>query len=69
TWDRTNPYVAKSFGPSVRVDYIHVGPPGPGGIGHVRAVRRAGDGPVDGVWPSDHLAVVADLADGEAGAR
>ncbi|WP_327729180.1 endonuclease/exonuclease/phosphatase family protein [Streptomyces sp. NBC_00487] len=67
TWDIANPYVAKSFGPSVRVDYIHVGPPGAGGIGHVRAVRRAGDAPVDGVWPSDHMAVVADLTDGANG--
>ncbi|MFI1734264.1 endonuclease/exonuclease/phosphatase family protein [Streptomyces acidicola] len=64
TWDMANPYVAATYGPSVRVDYIHVGPPGPGGLGHVRAVRRAGDGPVDGVWPSDHAAVVADLAPG-----
>lgn len=66
TWDPANPYVARSYGPSVRIDYIHVGPPGPGGIGHVRAVRRAGDGPVGGVWPSDHAAVVADLAAGAA---
>ncbi|WP_215456196.1 endonuclease/exonuclease/phosphatase family protein [Streptomyces sp. ATCC 21386] len=63
TWDLANPYVAASHGPSVRVDYIHVGPPGPGGLGHVRAVTRAGDAPVDGVWPSDHAAVVADLED------
>ncbi|EKX66621.1 endonuclease [Streptomyces ipomoeae] len=66
TWDSTNPYVATTYGPSVRIDYIHVGPPGPGGLGHVRSVRRAGHGPVegtpDGVWPSDHAAVVADLA-------
>ncbi|MCZ9344845.1 endonuclease, partial [Streptomyces sp. TRM76130] len=40
---------------------VRVGPPGPGGTGRVRAVRRAGDAPVDGVWPSDHCAVVADL--------
>ncbi|WP_216591014.1 endonuclease/exonuclease/phosphatase family protein [Streptomyces brasiliscabiei] len=66
TWDPANPYVAESFGPRVRIDYIHVGPPGPGGLGHVRAVRRAGDAPVGGVWPSDHMAVVADLADGGA---
>lgn len=64
TWDPANPYVATTFGPRVRIDYIHVGPPGRGGIGHVRTVRRAGDGPVDGVWPSDHAAVVADLAEG-----
>lgn len=67
TWDPVNPYVAGTFGPAVRIDYIHVGPPGPGGIGHVRAVRRAGDAPVDGVWPSDHMAVVADLAEGMTG--
>lgn len=60
TWDAANPYVAATFSPSARIDYIHVGP-GPGSLGVVRAVRRAGDGPVDGVWPSDHAAVVADL--------
>lgn len=63
TWDAANPYVAAHFSPSVRIDYIHVGPPGPGGLGAVRSVRRAGDGPVAGVWPSDHAAVLADLRD------
>lgn len=68
TWDPANPYVARTHEPPGRIDYIHVGPPGPGGIGHVRSVRRVGDRPVDGVWPSDHAAVLADLAtrpDGE----
>ncbi|MFG3250637.1 endonuclease/exonuclease/phosphatase family protein [Streptomyces sp. NPDC048187] len=64
TWDTANPYVAHADGePSVRIDYVRVGAPGPGGLGRVLAVRRAGAGPVDGVWPSDHAAVVADLAD------
>lgn len=62
TWDAANPYVAGSFSPSGRIDYIHVGPPGPGGLGHVCSVRRAADGPVGGVWPSDHAAVTATLA-------
>ncbi|WP_260868004.1 endonuclease/exonuclease/phosphatase family protein [Streptomyces sp. SAJ15] len=62
TWDRANPHVAAGFEPSARIDYIHVGLPGPDGLGHVRAVRRTGDAPVSGVWPSDHAAVVADLA-------
>ncbi|WKX74285.1 endonuclease/exonuclease/phosphatase family protein [Streptomyces sp. XD-27] len=62
TWDRANPHVAESFEPSARIDYVHVGLPGPDGLGRVRAVRRAGDAPVAGVWPSDHAAVVADLA-------
>ena len=64
TWDAANPYVAAGFGPSVRIDYIHVGLPWPGGLGHVRGVRRAGDRPVGGVWPSDHAAVVAELEAG-----
>jgi hypothetical protein len=61
TWDRANPYVASAFPVSARIEHIRVGPPGPGLRGAVRAVRRAGDGPVHGVWPSDHAAVVADL--------
>ncbi|MFF9285819.1 endonuclease/exonuclease/phosphatase family protein [Streptomyces griseosporeus] len=63
TWDRANPYVARGSMPSVRVDYIHVAPPGPDRLGRVLGAWRAGDGPVDGVWPSDHAAVVAELAD------
>ncbi|MDJ1135272.1 endonuclease/exonuclease/phosphatase family protein [Streptomyces iconiensis] len=63
TWGPANPYVPS--GPAARVDYIHTGPPAPDGLGDVRAVRRAGFGPVDGVWPSDHAAVAADLGDGE----
>ncbi|MBZ6258203.1 endonuclease/exonuclease/phosphatase family protein [Streptomyces olivaceus] len=66
TWDTANPYVADvdaDGGPGTRIDHVHVGPPGPGGLGRVRAVRRAGAGPVGGVWPSDHAAVVADLTD------
>ncbi|MFG3154668.1 endonuclease/exonuclease/phosphatase family protein [Streptomyces sp. NPDC048219] len=67
TWDTANPYVSHADGePSIRIDYVHVGPPGPGGLGSVRTVRRAGAGPVAGVWPSDHAAVVADLDDGRA---
>ncbi|PTM98044.1 MULTISPECIES: endonuclease/exonuclease/phosphatase family protein [unclassified Streptomyces] len=62
TWDITNPYVHPGLGPSLRMDYIHIGgPAGPDGIGTVEHAQRAGDGPIDGVWPSDHAAVVADL--------
>lgn len=49
------------------VDYILVGPPGPGGRGWIRGSRRAADTPVDGVWASDHAAVVAELALAENG--
>ncbi len=64
TWTPENPYAARVLEPPARIDYIHVGPPGPVGEGHVLGVRRAGLAPVDGVWPSDHAAVVADLAEG-----
>ncbi|MFB7494525.1 endonuclease/exonuclease/phosphatase family protein [Streptomyces sp. NPDC056161] len=60
TWNPANPFVAPGD-PEVRVDYIHVGPPGPGGLGHVKTIRRTGDRAVDGVWPSDHAAVLAEL--------
>ncbi|WP_181788057.1 endonuclease/exonuclease/phosphatase family protein [Streptomyces phytophilus] len=62
TWDLANPYAARTLEWHSRIDYVLVGPPGPEGEGHVRAVRRAGNAPVDGVWASDHCAVVADLA-------
>jgi endonuclease/exonuclease/phosphatase family metal-dependent hydrolase len=61
TWDPANPFVADG-NPAVRIDYVFVGPPAPDGAGRVRSVRRATGHPVDGVWPSDHYAVVADLA-------
>ncbi|MGW1784677.1 endonuclease/exonuclease/phosphatase family protein [Streptomyces sp. NPDC002143] len=66
TWTPENPYAARVLEPPARIDYIHVGQPGPAGEGHVRKVWRAGHGPVDGVWPSDHAAVAADLAEGQS---
>lgn len=59
-----NPYLTGLAWYGARIDYIHTGRPGPGGEGRVRRVRRAGAGPVGGVWGSDHTAVLADLADG-----
>ncbi|MCH5675789.1 endonuclease/exonuclease/phosphatase family protein [Streptomyces gilvus] len=60
TLDHANPYNGPSHGPGARVDYIHIGTDA-SGLGTVRRAWRAGDGPVDGVWPSDHAAVAADL--------
>ncbi len=61
TWDGRNPYVADVGSYSARIDYVHVGLPGRPGLGQVRSVRRTGDGPVAGVWPSDHAAVLVEL--------
>jgi endonuclease/exonuclease/phosphatase family metal-dependent hydrolase len=60
TWDRRNGYQASSIVPDSRIDYILVGPHRRG-RGRVRSVRLGGTAPVDGVWPSDHFAVVAEL--------
>ncbi|WP_018655117.1 endonuclease/exonuclease/phosphatase family protein [Actinomadura flavalba] len=57
TWRNGNPYV-KPGNPDARIDYIHVGGPHA-----VTSVGLLGERPVDGVWPSDHVAVVADLAE------
>jgi endonuclease/exonuclease/phosphatase family metal-dependent hydrolase len=62
TWDRANPHVGEAGLLDVRIDYILVGLRR-SGRGRVRAVTRAGTRPVDGVVPSDHYAVVADLSD------
>ena len=36
-------------------------PHGLKGLGHVDGCHLAGTAPVEGVWPSDHFAVVADV--------
>lgn len=61
TWSNTNPFAAASLDLERRIDHVLVGHPKLGGVGHVLAAHVAGDVPVDGVWGSDHLAVVAEL--------
>lgn len=61
SWTVDNPYAALDLEPSRRIDYVFVGYPRQGGAGHVTHARLAGLDPVNGVVPSDHLAVVADL--------
>jgi exonuclease III len=60
TWDHRNGYQAETVLPDSRIDYILTGPHRQG-RGRVRSAGLAGTAPVDGVWPSDHFAVVADL--------
>jgi endonuclease/exonuclease/phosphatase family metal-dependent hydrolase len=60
TWDRRNGYQGESLIPNSRIDYVLVGLHRHG-HGRVRSTRLAGTAPVDGVWPSDHFAVVSDL--------
>ncbi|HEY7107238.1 MAG TPA: endonuclease/exonuclease/phosphatase family protein [Acidimicrobiia bacterium] len=61
TWCNANPFAAASLDTDRRVDHVLVGQPKLGGVGHVVDARIAGDITVDGMWGSDHLAVVVEL--------
>lgn len=61
TFEEANPHAAPELMPGRRIDYIFVGRPAPGLPGRIADCRLAGNAPVQGIWPSDHFAVVADL--------
>jgi endonuclease/exonuclease/phosphatase family metal-dependent hydrolase len=63
TWDRRNGHLGETAVLDARIDYVLAGIPLDRRRGWVRSVRVAADRPVDGVWASDHFAVVADLTD------
>lgn len=62
TYDRKNPYALRSREPSRRIDYIFVRGPDRHLRGEPISASLALDEPTDGVWPSDHFAVVAEIA-------
>ena len=61
TWDNANPFVASTHEPDRRIDYIFTGWPRSDGAGHITECRIIGNTPVDGMWPSDHFGVLAEL--------
>jgi endonuclease/exonuclease/phosphatase family metal-dependent hydrolase len=61
TWVRRNPHLADSVWPERRLDYVLVSWPRPAPLGNPAQAFLLGDGPVKGIWPSDHLGVVVDL--------
>jgi len=61
TCSHTDPFFAANLDTEKRIDYVMVGTPKLGGAGQVVAARVDGNRTVDGMWPSDHLAVVAEL--------
>jgi endonuclease/exonuclease/phosphatase family metal-dependent hydrolase len=56
-----NPFIAPLLDRDRRIDFVLVGTPKLGGVGHVLDTHVAGNTPIDGVWPSDHFAVVTEL--------
>jgi endonuclease/exonuclease/phosphatase family metal-dependent hydrolase len=61
TWCNDNPFAARDLEADRRIDYVLVGWRKARGAGHVVDARVAAIDPVDGVYPSDHYAVVAEL--------
>lgn len=61
TWSNENPYAALDLEPARRIDYVLAGWPRAHGAGHVTACEVIGQKAVDGVVPSDHYGVVAEL--------
>lgn len=60
TWTNANPWARQDLEPDRRIDYVFAGWPGKGGAGHVTSCRLIGDA-VDGIFPSDHHGVLAEL--------
>jgi endonuclease/exonuclease/phosphatase family metal-dependent hydrolase len=61
TCANVNPFVGPNLGRNMRIDYVMVGQPRLGGVGHVLDARLAGNAEFDNIWPSDHFAVVAEM--------
>jgi endonuclease/exonuclease/phosphatase family metal-dependent hydrolase len=61
TWSNDNPFAARELEADRRIDYVLVGWRKARGAGHVVDARVAAMEPIDGVHPSDHYAVVAEL--------
>lgn len=64
TWSNRNEYAAVALEPDRRIDYIFVGYPmrvGQYGVGKIESCRVVCDDENDGVWPTDHFGVYAEL--------
>jgi len=65
TWSNRNDYARIALEPERRIDYIFVGYPirlgEHFGLGHIEDCRVVCDDEQDGVWPSDHFGVYAEL--------
>jgi endonuclease/exonuclease/phosphatase family metal-dependent hydrolase len=61
TYDRRNPYAIRSREPSRRIDYIFVRGPDRHLRGEPLSARVCLDQPTDGVWPSDHFGLFAEI--------
>ena len=63
TWDNRNPWARLEREPDRRIDYVFAGLPPRSGLGQLLACRVVCDDERDGIWPSDHAGVQAELRD------
>jgi endonuclease/exonuclease/phosphatase family metal-dependent hydrolase len=61
SWSNDNPYAVLDLEPARRIDYVFTGFPKAGGAGNCVHAELVGTEPIDGVVPSDHYGVLADL--------
>lgn len=65
TWNNRNHFAGIALEPDRRIDYVFVGYPirlgEKFGIGRIESCRVVCDDEVDGVWPSDHFGVYAEI--------
>ena len=62
TWSNRNPYARSALEPERRIDYIFAGYPFPTGVGLLERCRVVCNDEKDGIWPTDHFGVYAELA-------
>ena len=61
TWADANPYAKVEYEQQRRIDFVFSGWRRNDGRGAPLSCKVVGDEPVDGIWPSDHFGVLADL--------
>jgi len=61
TWSNANPYARAALEPDRRIDYVFAGFPQRDGLGQIVECRVVCDDTRDGVWPTDHFGVYAEL--------
>jgi len=61
TWSNANAYAARDREPDRRIDYVFAGLPQRSGLGQILSCRVVCDDETNGVWPSDHYGVYAEL--------
>jgi len=61
TWSNRNRFARLALEPDRRIDYVFAGYPTAQGVGLIERCAVVFDDVVDGVWPSDHFGVYAEL--------